>query len=415
MLLPLAASADGMGGIVIFGIMLAVIFLASLVALSFLISFVLHRVGKLSLRFDILFAVLFSILFIIIFTYAVPLINSGVFLIINDIGGAVGAFSPYLLIIIGVIISSKYIFKDWLNSIFVHALFIMCSVILLISVYTVSLAVSYKIDEATDCKFIGRDFCYNDSAHMTQGENYCAKIKAENPRGSCYYDLAIRKSDENLCRNIGENVMAFGNYSSLKERCLTETAQLKNDWKICTNLENSAKEKCIEEFMDYLIENNKENQIKDKALCSSLPKEGETFSVREDCDFNLAVNNLDSEGCYDSIYQNECLFKIALNTLDAGFCQKITDINPSRSERNNTIAKNSYDIANQCLIVLSSLSNNKDLCDRLDARGKRADIDLTASKDFCLNIDDKYPNMVSEYVRSVFGENSEEYEQIRKR
>lgn len=414
LLAPLATSADGMGGLFVFYGILVVIFFASLVALSFLAAFVLNRVGKLSLKFDILSAVSLSILYIIIFTYLIPLIAAGAFYMIGDPGGVIGAAFPWLfIVIIGIIISSKYILKDRTSSIFVHALFIICLVILLITGCDASLAASYKIDEATNCKFIGRDYCYNDLARKTKDESYCTKLRDERLKGLCYYDLAIKKSDENLCVDIGRDVKrSFGLY--LKDSCFIETAQLKNDWQICTNLESSAKERCMEEFVNSLIEDNKENEIKDKILCSSISESYESYGTRERCYFNLAVNNLDSEGCYDSIYPNQCLFKIALNTLDASFCQNITDSSPSFSDRRNAIAKVSYDIANQCFIVLSSLTNNKDLCANIDARGSRGSVDETASKDFCREID-KYPNMVSEFIKEIFGEYSEEYEQIRKR
>jgi hypothetical protein len=148
----------------------------------------------------------------------------------------------------------------------------------------------------------------------------CGEMEDNIEGGNCYIDVAISKSDFEICRNI-----VYDN--DHRNKCYINVAEHTGDASICENVDES--------------------------------------SLREKCYFWVAEQTGEGDVCEemeDGSLKSECYVKIAEQTEDASFCVKITDIHiRDKCYRDVAIAINDRSLCEKIMNRFAPL-NPKDEC-----------------------------------------------------
>ena len=149
----------------------------------------------------------------------------------------------------------------------------------------------------------------------------CGEIEDNEERGGCYINVAISKSDAEICENIVYE-------SNHRNKCYVNVAEHTGDASICDNVDDD--------------------------------------SLREKCYFWAAGETGDvgvCEGIVDAGLQAMCYVEVAEKESDASFCDKITDSH----------------IADKCYRDVGIQTNDRSLCEKIiEDRAKQKCLDGTS-------------------------------------
>ncbi|MEA1962891.1 MAG: hypothetical protein U9M94_01480, partial [Patescibacteria group bacterium] len=145
---------------------------------------------------------------------------------------------------------------------------------------------------------------------VIEAKNYALCEKAGKPP-FCLNFAALLAEDAGYCGKIFEE--------SEKERCLSELAKLKGDYKICDNIKN------------YIFKNQcyigAYNNLDDETACELLDK-NLTLTTRDQCYFKTALNKKEENLCGQAgEYSDSCYYTLAVEKGDMNICGKIADDN----------------------------------------------------------------------------------------
>ena len=137
----------------------------------------------------------------------------------------------------------------------------------------------------------------------------CGEIEDNIERAGCYIDVAISKSDFEICENIVYD-------SEHKNKCYVNVAEHTGDANICDNVvDNSLREKCY----FWVAE-----QKGDVGVCEEM----EDSSLQAECYVGVAEKTGDASYCdkiTDSHIGDKCYRDVGIQTNDKSLCEKIIE------------------------------------------------------------------------------------------
>ena len=160
--------------------------------------------------------------------------------------------------------------------------------------------------------------CYHKAALDTNSDAVCAKISGKPPlEDTCYMDLAVKKSDGEICKN-----MRLNNFSG-RDSCFSEIAVKNKDYAVCEYVTiDTGYYTCFAQVaasldVPEICEKAKRTRLKVLPYPPSLYCYEEYAVQKEDpvaCSFIKVPNE-----------RNQCYFDYALQTGDGSVCVSIAD------------------------------------------------------------------------------------------
>ncbi len=155
-----------------------------------------------------------------------------------------------------------------------------------------------------------RNYCL---AYFSFDASYCENINEENFKSSCYFEVAIRSNNSELCENIIEERSS----GEEKDRCYMDIGGKMGDLSICDMIsdETTFRESC---YIDVAVKN------KDRTICASLSER-----KHDACYADLVRVLPDITLCEEIVSKttsnfNNCYRWIAGQTGDASVCEFVT-------------------------------------------------------------------------------------------
>ncbi len=180
--------------------------------------------------------------------------------------------------------------------------------------------------------------CREEVSDKKKGFEKCFVLGDKDDKFECYKDLSVDTFNEKYCSYISAIT-----HSDLKNSCYNETASVKNDFELCSNIKNdsNALNSCISNvainLQDESICSSKVKIIENKDLCfkgvaESLLNDRICFNINDDnsqsqCVKSIALDLNNESVCSGAILgsvEDNCFHNIAVQKSDSDLCNQIT-------------------------------------------------------------------------------------------
>ncbi|MFH0972203.1 MAG: hypothetical protein V1835_06605 [Candidatus Micrarchaeota archaeon] len=205
-----------------------------------------------------------------------------------------------------------------------------------------------------------RSACLLEMASFNDDPGLCAKMPIIYTADDCYAYFANKRGDENFCYNI---------QGDLKADCISKIALGKQDFGLCSEIEDEGKNKeCMEEIGKSQPD-----------LCGKMP----TAAEKDDCMFKAATQNNSTVLCNriqnpDAIFR--CLLFVSPGEITMDLCNKTTSPDPRVDCYKNRgiyagdfsacMIINDWLVKGECLNQLAIMTKNATVCKSLDSEKK---------------------------------------------
>lgn len=180
-----------------------------------------------------------------------------------------------------------------------------------------------------------KPWCYYDWALSSKKVEICEKIKQDDLKEQCKFEVSLLQGDEDNCNKLNDKEPSLTN--SFRGRCFSKFGILKDDSTLCElssgdtkllcfALVNNDVELCSKYYAPKICYFELASKNSDESICLKIEDTSNDVYSRDSCIEGVAIKKNDESLCLkanSAIRRATCIEEIALNKNDFELCKKI--------------------------------------------------------------------------------------------